>query len=162
MSCRDLRRASGRIRRSRRGPRRVGRSAGPLTRGRYGSRGSATVWVAGVIGLVWVVVVVLVSIGAIRDARHRAQAAADLSALAAARQAHTGERTGCGRASAIAEANRARMVRCGITQDGIADVTTEVVLSEVATGVRHAIRARARAGPVAGTLADAADPAGDR
>lgn len=70
-------------------------------------------------------------------ARHRAQAAADLSALAAAAMLPGGADTACGKASAIARAMSVGVVDCAV--EGLDVVVT------VRSGPA---RAAARAGPV--------------
>ncbi len=76
-------------------------------------------------------------IGSAVIARHRAQAAADLSALAAAATVPDGADAACGRASVIASAMRVGVVDCAV--DGLDVVVT------VRSGPA---RAAARAGPV--------------
>lgn len=104
--------------------------------GRYGERGSATVWSLGVVavllalftaGLLLVQAVVL---------RHRAGAAADLAALAAADHALDGRERACALAAKVATAQGARLAGCTVTGE-VADVVAEV----------HGVRIRSRAGP---------------
>jgi secretion/DNA translocation related TadE-like protein len=75
-------------------------------------------------------------------ARHRAEAAADLAALAAA-AAHGGD--GCRRATAVAARNGAVLRRCRDAPDLSVTVEVSVPLQGVLRA--HAARARARAGP---------------
>lgn len=75
-------------------------------------------------------------------ARHRAQAAADLAALAAAARLPSGAAAACARATAVAHEMRVHDVECGV--DGL-DV---VVTIHVAAAFAGAARAAARAGPV--------------
>ncbi|MER5421004.1 Rv3654c family TadE-like protein [Streptosporangium roseum] len=110
-------------------------------------RGAATIWVAGLMALVFAVTAVIVFAGTARVARHRAQSAADLSALAAARLAFAAPERGCAEASSLAEGNGAMITRCFIDGDGIADVQVAVGLSLPVLGDRT-IMADARAGPV--------------
>jgi secretion/DNA translocation related TadE-like protein len=72
-------------------------------------------------------------------ARHRAQAAADLSALAAAASLPEGAAIACNRASVIAEAMSAGVVDCRVDD-----------LDVVVTVGSGTARAGARAGPVGG------------
>jgi secretion/DNA translocation related TadE-like protein len=72
-------------------------------------------------------------------ARHRAQAAADMSALAAAARLPEGAETACGRASVIAEAVRVVVAECTVEE-----------LDVVVTVEAGPARAAARAGPVDG------------
>ena len=69
-------------------------------------------------------------------ARHRAQAAADLAALAAAARLPVGADVACGQASAIADAMRVGVADCVV--DG---------LDVVVTTTAGPARAAARAGP---------------
>ena len=75
-------------------------------------------------------------------ARHRAQAAADLAALAAAARLPSGAAAAGARATAVAREMRVDHADCGV--DGL-DV---VVTVQVAVGFAGAARAAARAGPV--------------
>lgn len=101
-----------------------------------GERGSATVWSLGIVavllalfaaGLLQVQAVVL---------RHRAGAAADLAALAAADHALEGRAHACDLAREVATAQAARLATCSVTGE-IADVVAEV----------DGVRVRSRAGP---------------
>jgi secretion/DNA translocation related TadE-like protein len=118
---------------------------------RFGSkeRGSASVWVLAV-GLTVVAVGVFgASVGAAVVARHQAQAAADLGALAAAVHAVEGQEAACARATAIVTANGGRMVSCQV--EGLeAVVGAEVDAAGLAATFRPA-SAKARAGPVTST-----------
>jgi secretion/DNA translocation related TadE-like protein len=107
--------------------------------------GGATVWVLAA-GLLTVLVALgSAAAGAGVVARHRAQSAADLAALAAAARAAEGEEAACGRADEIATVNRARLVACRL--DGFdVTVTAEVTPAGVAAFAGSA-RASARAGP---------------
>ncbi len=79
-------------------------------------------------------------------ARHRAQAAADLAALAGAARLPSGAAAACARATAVARAMRADDVRCEV--DGL-DVVVTVAVAVRATPVGAGpARAAARAGPV--------------
>lgn len=75
-------------------------------------------------------------------ARHRAQAAADLAALAAAARLSSGAEAACARAAAVARAMRVADTRCEV--DGL-DV---VITARVPVIFAGAARAAARAGPV--------------
>jgi secretion/DNA translocation related TadE-like protein len=81
-------------------------------------------------------------LGAVVVARHRAQAAADLAALAAAARLPSGAAAACARATAVAREMRVDHAECGV--DGL-DV---VVTVQVAVSFAGAARAAARAGPV--------------
>ncbi|WP_406319297.1 flp pilus-assembly TadE/G-like family protein [Streptosporangium sp. NBC_01639] len=110
-------------------------------------RGAATVWAVALIALIFVVAGAVVSAGVARVARHRAQSAADLSALAAARLALAAPERGCAVAASLAEGNGARIIRCSVHGDGVAQVQVAVWLSLPLVGARR-ITADARAGPV--------------
>ena len=81
-------------------------------------------------------------LGSVVVASHRAQAAADLAALAAAARLPSGAVTACARATAVAREMRVDDAECGV--DGL-DV---VVTVQVAVAFAGAARAAARAGPV--------------
>jgi len=77
-------------------------------------------------------------------ARHRAQAAADLAALAAAARVPAGAEAACAQAGAVARAMRADPAAC-VVDDLDVVVTVEVGLAVARWGTA---RAAARAGPV--------------
>lgn len=83
-----------------------------------------------------------VYLGSVVVARHRAQAAADLAALAAAARLPSGARAACARATAVTRRMRVDDTRCEV--DGL-DVVITVGVAVVFAG---AARAVARAGPV--------------
>ena len=113
--------------------------------GRHRDTGGAAVWVLAV-GLICVLVSVgFAAAGAAVVARHRAQTAADLAALAAAVHAAEGREGACEHARRIASANGSRLVSCRV--DGLdVTVTTEARPAGVAALVGVA-RGSARAGP---------------
>lgn len=89
--------------------------------------------------------VALLHVGSAVAARHRAQAAADLAALAVAAALHRGAESSCGAAESIVSRMRAEMASCTVDGwDAVVTVTAPVFLTAV--GVRDA-RAVARAGP---------------
>jgi secretion/DNA translocation related TadE-like protein len=109
-------------------------------------RGSGTLWMLALIGLVWSVAVMAMTVGGVRAARHRAYAAADLAALAAAAHAMDGARSACRLAGVIARDSGGRLRRC-VLRGRVSEV---VVTSDVRTVVplgRLAATGRARAGP---------------
>jgi secretion/DNA translocation related TadE-like protein len=108
-------------------------------RSRHPDRGSATIWLLAVGFVVVSIGIAAALVGVARTNRHRAQAAADLGALAGAPYAITGAGTACARAGDIVTANGARLLDCRV--DGLYLVVT--------AGVGPA-RAAARAGPVSG------------
>lgn len=85
-----------------------------------------------------------VKIGSVVVARHRAQSAADLAALAAAQRLPGGLTAACRQAEALAGAMRARVIAC--TADQL-EVTVMAVVA-VAGWPGAQARAVARAGPV--------------
>jgi secretion/DNA translocation related TadE-like protein len=109
-------------------------------------RGSATLWMLALIGLIWSVATMAMAVGGARAARHRAYAAADLAALAAASHFAEGAGSACELAGRIARGSGGRLRQC-VFHGRISDV---VVVSEV-QGVpalgRLTATARARAGP---------------
>lgn len=84
-------------------------------------------------------------VGVVVTARHRAQAAADLGALAAAHRIAMGPDEACTWAAAVADAMRTHMARCDVTGlDIVVAVEVPVTLGRFGAG---AARAVARAGP---------------
>ncbi|MGW6913406.1 Rv3654c family TadE-like protein [Kitasatospora sp. NPDC054939] len=113
--------------------------------------GSATIWLLAVGLLGCAVFGATLALGAVVAARHRAESAADLAALAAADRLLLDADGGCARAAGIAGAHRAALVRC--TVEPAVDAV-EVVVEVPVTGLPRSIpvllgpaRARARAGP---------------
>ncbi|MTD17034.1 hypothetical protein GIS00_24160 [Nakamurella sp. YIM 132087] len=106
--------------------------------------GFATIQVC-VIAMTLVAVLGLaVHLGAAALTRQRAEAAADLAALAAASWALRGADTACARAAVVAEQNGAAISSCRF--EGLdALVETECTVGYPLTGTAHG---RARAGPV--------------
>lgn len=90
----------------------------------------------------------VVGVGVAVAARHRAQGAADLAALAAAGRVATGQRAACEWASSVAGAMRVRVTECRIEQlDVVVRVEERVQLGRFGIGVARAV---ARAGPATG------------
>jgi secretion/DNA translocation related TadE-like protein len=113
-----------------------------------GDRGAATVLSAvlsiALLALLWFVL----QLGAVTIARHRAEGAADLAALAAAVHAPQGQQFACERANRVASGMRAELAECRM--DGWdALVTVRTGLPEFVLGGQNA-SARARAGPTGG------------
>jgi secretion/DNA translocation related TadE-like protein len=86
-----------------------------------------------------------VYVGSAVIARHRAQAAADLAALAAAVHVGDGTSAACGQAAVLASSMRTAMRQCVVKGLDVI-VTVEAPLSLGRLGVGRA-RATARAGP---------------
>lgn len=120
----------------------VRRKGRPRDRGEHGS---ASLWVLAVAGVLAFLATTGVLVGQAVVARHRADAAADLSALAAAADALAGEPTACARAAQLAARSGARLARCSLV-NGVSDVLAEVPLHGVFARLGPA-RSRARAGP---------------
>jgi len=109
-------------------------------------RGSATVWVLALSGVLAAVGTAAVLVGVAVTARHQATGAADLAALAAATRAVQGFDDGCSRAAAVARANAAELTGCAIGRDSVVAVEVRVPVRLGRLGV-HEASARARAGP---------------
>ncbi|TDQ55356.1 Rv3654c family TadE-like protein [Actinorugispora endophytica] len=106
-------------------------------------RGSGTIWVLTLCTLVWFSTIAVILVVSVRTDRHRAATAADLAALAGAREAAEGRRHACGLARHTASANGARLTHCtlsGLTLDVGVDVPARLWPGRVS--------ARARAGPL--------------
>lgn len=146
-----LRRAVARAARAR-----AGRAAAD---GRGPDAGSATVWLLALAMLGTAVFAATLAIGAVVAARHRAESAADLAALAAADRLLLDPDGGCARAAGIATAQGAVLVSCAVDRSADAvDVVAEVDVGRLP--VRLPVgpaRARARAGPVRAPVTAAED-----
>jgi secretion/DNA translocation related TadE-like protein len=90
-----------------------------------------------VVGAAGMSAVLVTTLGAATVARHRAQSAADLAALAA-----VGGPTAdaCAEAVRVAARNDARMEHCAVVSDGV-----RVLVSVPVTGLPGSLRARGRA-----------------
>ncbi|MFJ4656388.1 Rv3654c family TadE-like protein [Nocardia sp. NPDC088792] len=111
-----------------------------------GDEGAVTVTACLVLVAVLAITVLAAQVGVAVTGRHRAQAAADLAALAAAGDLDSGTAAACGQAAEIGRRMGVRLMTC--VPDGW-DVTVEVVgrVELGPMGVRE-VRARARAGPL--------------
>lgn len=111
-------------------------------------RGSGTVLALGVVAVLGAVALVAGSAGSVALARHRAETAADLGALAAAdRLGHSSDTQACGVAASVVAANEASLESCDV--DGAEVVVVAlvwVVLPRLLGGGREAVRAAAKAG----------------
>ena len=110
--------------------------------------GIATVVVLTLVALLVLASGVVVLLGAAISARHRAGAAADFAALAAARRVGTGSAHACRAAAAVAAEGGARLVGCSV-RAGVVDVRAAVRLPGVLASWGW-VTGRARAGPVEG------------
>lgn len=109
-------------------------------------RGSATIWAVSAIAALVTLTVVVLALGAAVSTRHRAEAAADLAALAVASHALEGVDSACARAHVVTDGMGARLVRCELDGwDAIVEVdaSSPMALSGLSSG-----HGRARAGPV--------------
>lgn len=125
-----------------------------MRRRRWGDEGSATVWAVFAAMALCTVFAVVIAMAQVVVTRHRAGAAADLGALAAADTALRGASAACRAAREVAAAQDARLVRCTVRGD-IADVTARARTGPFASDLR------ARAGP-ATTAGRAAEPIPER
>ena len=107
-------------------------------------RGSATVWAAGAMALVWLTASVAFAHGAAVTGRHRAETAADLAALAAAVHVLTGD--ACTVAAEVAGRNGGVLSGCRIAGEDV-EVEVRRPVRVAGAGVHTAV-ARSRAGPV--------------
>ncbi|MBB2992136.1 secretion/DNA translocation related TadE-like protein [Mycolicibacterium iranicum] len=108
-------------------------------------RGAASVIAAAMCAALVAVTVGGAQIGAAVIARHRAQAAADLAALAAAAAVPAGRQQACAQASAVARAMSVTAVDCVV--DGLDAVVTVEARAAVRLFGAGPARAVARAGP---------------
>ncbi|ORA39715.1 helicase [Mycobacterium branderi] len=108
-----------------------------------GERGSATLVAAAMVAALLAVTVGGAYLGSAVVARHRAQAAADLAALAAAARLPAGADAACGQATAVARTMRVDDVDC-VVRGLDAVVSVRVAVPLVGWG---SARAAARAGP---------------
>jgi secretion/DNA translocation related TadE-like protein len=127
---------------------------------RPGERGSASVWVVALAGVLALVGLAAALVGVAAVARHRASAAADLAALAAAGSAVEGAADPCAAASTVAGANGAAVRTCTVDGAAVADVAVGVRVALGPLGLREAT-ARARAGPVTGPAGSGARGGGE-
>ena len=108
-------------------------------------RGSGTIWVLAMGMVVAVAAVAGGSWGAAATARHRAETAADLAALAAAGEAIWGGERACATAARIATENGSRLDRCRLVGD-VAEIRVRRTLRIGGLPARTSF-ASARAGP---------------
>ena len=118
--------------------------------------GMATVWAAITVAALVALSTAVLGLVAAVGGRHRAAAAADLAALAAAGQAVRGEEVACRRAGDVAAGTGGRIVLCRV-RGGEALIEVEVALHVAVLGTVTA-RGRARAGPAQSPLVPAPGP----
>jgi secretion/DNA translocation related TadE-like protein len=104
------------------------------------------VWVLALSAVLALIGTAAVLAGAAVVARHRASAAADLAALAAAGRAVLGYADACSVGREVAAANAAALTGCTVGTGAVAEVTVSVPVQLGRLGV-HTATARARAGP---------------
>jgi len=111
-----------------------------------GDRGSASVYVLTAAAVSLLAGMAATVVGSAVVARHRAGAAADLGALAAASSAHQGSGSACAAARRVVRANGARLAGCQLTG---ADAVVIAAVSPTILGDEWGeARVTARAGPV--------------
>jgi secretion/DNA translocation related TadE-like protein len=108
-------------------------------------RGSATLVAVAMVAVLLAITVACVYLGSAVTARHRAQAAADLAALAAAGRLAQGADAACAHAVAVAVAMQATVADCAV--DGLDIVVAVDVTSAMGRLGTGTARAVARAGP---------------
>ena len=125
-----------------------------------GERGSGTVLTTAAIGVLLVLSVAATQLGAVASAAHRARAAADLSALAAATDLSEGGAAPCTVALELARRNSARLVLCRLEAGESVRVRVVTDVSRAWAGLPATAGAEARAGPAAPGFAGRAAPDG--
>jgi secretion/DNA translocation related TadE-like protein len=121
-----------------------------VRRGGAAARGSGTVLMAGVMGVVGVLFVVALLVAGYLVAAHRARGAADLAALSGAGRYQQGGDP-CAAAGRTAAANGARVTSCDRVGDRVGFVVSVTVVVDVRAllpGLPRTVAARAHAGPV--------------
>lgn len=111
-------------------------------------KGVATVWAVGAIAALMLIMMFGVGLGLAVGGRHRAEAAADLAALAAAAHALDGEEAACAYGDRVVAAMEGQLRSCRV--DGwqaSVEVETRTWLPLIPGGNSYG---RARAGPVDG------------
>lgn len=109
-------------------------------------RGSVTIWSAALAGLVWLGASAAAVYGAAVTGRHRAEAAADLAALAAAVHVPDGTAAACAVGGRIVARNGGAMRECRVVGTDV-EVVASTRVNLGGLGSFNAL-ARARAGPV--------------
>jgi len=118
-------------------------------------QGSATIWVLAAMSVVLLAGFAGIALGAAVLARHRAENAADLAAVAGATALVSGSGAPCAAAAALVHANGGQLVSCSVLID---DVVVSVRVAPVGLPARWgSAEARARAGPVDLTGAGSAE-----
>jgi len=123
----------------------VGRSGRAVSRA-TAERGAGTVFVLGAFALVLLAATAAVLVGQAATVRHRAGAAADLAALAAARAGADNVPVPCRAARVVAARNSARVTTCSVDRHGDARVAVTVDGAGLGRLTLHA-KGSARAAP---------------
>ncbi|MFG1998413.1 Rv3654c family TadE-like protein [Spirillospora sp. NPDC048911] len=97
--------------------------------------------------VVWVAAVAAMTVGSVRAARHRADAAADLAALAGAARLAEGRAAACQAAELIAARSGGRLSACEV-RGRIVEISVTIVLNVPIARSGLRVSSRARAGPV--------------
>jgi secretion/DNA translocation related TadE-like protein len=105
-----------------------------------------TLWAVGGVAVVMAVLAGVVVLTQAVVARHQAESAADLAALAAASHAPAGAGPACAEAAWVAERMRAALLECSLS--GLDALVEVVVVPPGVLGQFGSAAARARAGPV--------------
>ncbi len=128
------------------GPDRETRRPGP-----DGEAGSASIWLVALALLAGCAMVAGLGLGAAVAARHRAESAADLAALAAADRMLMDPAAACAEAARVARAQQAGLTSCAVHSDRQQDsveVSVEVPVSGVLFSGLPSATGWARAGPL--------------
>ncbi len=108
-------------------------------------RGSVTLVAVAMVVVLLAITVACVYLGSAVIARHRAQSAADLAALAAAGRLTDGAGAACAHAVAVVQAMHATVANCSVIElDVVVAVEVTVALGRLGPGTARAV---ARAGP---------------
>ena len=122
-------------------------AGGTSPTGRHADDGFATIWAAGAVLVLVALFAFGMHLAAATSARHRAEAAADLAALAAAAHTVDGEPVACAYAVRVVRGMNARLASCRVSGwEAFVEVTVEPAL-RLPGG--DAAGGRARAGPAA-------------
>lgn len=108
-------------------------------------RGTATAWTVPFIGVLALLTVLMAGVGGALVTVRRAQAAADLAALAGA-TAHAAGRVACAEATRVAGRNGTRVDSCAVLEGGDVRVVVSASVRGPWPQPLH-VRGRARAGP---------------
>jgi secretion/DNA translocation related TadE-like protein len=109
--------------------------------------GVATVWAAAGTAVIMAALLVALHLGAAVVARHQAESAADLAALAAAGAAYLGDDAACARAEEIASAMHATVRSCSVSGWEVL-LEARVAVPLTFPGATPEATGRARAAPV--------------